>query len=99
MQIRLTVFDQDGKPYIIPAEVVESKFKRHQFAVHKSISLGDNLWTVSHVASGLAAATGGIKETAVAALTGRLKNMKQVELEAIIEKGTAVRLKLISVNL
>jgi hypothetical protein len=97
MQIRLTVYDQDGEPFLIPAEMVESKFKRHEFAVHKSICLGDNLWTVSHVSSGLSAATGGIKETAVAALHARLKNMKLVELDAIIEKGNALRQKLAAV--
>lgn len=94
MQIRLTVFDQDGEPFVIPAEMVASKFKRHEFAVHKSICLGDNLWTVSHVASGLSAATGGIKETAVAALQALLKDIKLAELDAIIEKGNALRQKL-----
>lgn len=94
MQLRLRVFDQDGDPFIIPGEVVASKFKKHQFAVHKSISLGDNLWVVSHVESGLAAATAGTKETTVHAFAERMRDMTLAKLETAIKDGNATRMKL-----
>jgi hypothetical protein len=91
MQIKLRVFDQDGDTYEIPAEVVESPFKGHQFAVHKSISLGDNHWVISHVASGMSVLTAGLKETAVHALSGRLKGMTAARLAEVVAEAIEMR--------
>lgn len=50
ISIELTVYDQNGEKFVVPAELIESRFTQHQFAVHKSLC--DVFWVVSHVESG-----------------------------------------------
>lgn len=95
MFIKLKIIGTDGTLWVVPAELVQTKFsKRHRFAVHKSLSLEDGLWAVTHESTG---ATLGLKPTKQEAIDGAiaaLKNLTVKQFEEKVEQMTAQMPKL-----
>lgn len=50
--IQFHLMDVSGRSWIIPCEIVETKMKFHQFVIHKSLSMQDANWVVSHYQTG-----------------------------------------------
>lgn len=71
------LFDGYGQSWLIPAEVVETKHKKHQFLVHKSLDLDSNDWIVSHQSSSGAVCGENTKERAIESAVNILNGMTQ----------------------
>ncbi len=90
-QILFTLIDADGNRFAVPAQVIETKMAKHRFVVHKSLSLSNDEWTVSHKASGGAAAIGKTKAEAIAAATKRINGMTVKAFEESLTRLLEVR--------
>lgn len=88
-KFQLTLIDPQGQTWVVPAELVDIPIKGHQFVVHKSLALSDDIWVVTHVATGASAAMAGTKLNAIHAARERLKGMSAKRFKEIIEKTQA----------
>lgn len=63
--IMLQVMDAQCRVWTIPAEVIQTRFKGFEFAVHKVLDMDSNLWAVSHCKTASVVAYGANKEAAI----------------------------------
>lgn len=84
--IQLTVFDKDGLRWTIPAELIDTRFQDHQFAVHKSLSTSNNTWVVTHVETGASLAEGQARMTVVNAALEKLSRVSHDQFDKIISQ-------------
>ena len=89
--VRFTLFDHYGQSWLIPAEVVETKHKKHQFLVHKSLNLKTDSWVVSHQATSGAVCSGNIKARTIELAVNILNGMTKTKFEEHLVKIRATR--------
>lgn len=89
--VRFTLLDGYGNSWLIPAEVVETKHKKHQFLAHKSLDLQSDNWVVSHQATSAAVCGENTKERAIELAVNMLNGMTKKRLEENITKIRAKR--------
>lgn len=91
----LQVMDSECRVWTIPAEVIQTKFKGFEFAVHKVLDMDSNLWAVSHCKTASVVAYGADKEVAIAAAHELFKLNSVYTLKRAIEEVSRTRADLI----
>lgn len=71
--------------WVVPCEIVPTKFKSHVFVVHKSLSLEEEGWTVSHEQTYASVGVGKTKGEAIAAAKAALTKVAAVEFQAKVD--------------
>jgi hypothetical protein len=89
--VRFTLFDEIGQSWLIPAQIVETKHKKHQFLVHKSLDLQSDSWMVSHQATSGLVCGENSKERAIELAFNILNGMTLKKFEEHLLKIRAVR--------
>jgi hypothetical protein len=84
--IQLTLFDNEGLCWTIPAELIDTRFQDHQFAVHKSLSTSNNSWVVTHVETGASLAEGQARMSVVNAALEKLSRVSADQFNKIISQ-------------
>ena len=84
--IQLTIFDNDGLCWTIPAEIIDTRFQEHQFAVHKSLSTSNNSWVVTHVETGACLAEGLARMSVINAALEKLSRVSADQFNKIISQ-------------
>ena len=93
--IMLQVMDSLCRVWTIPAEVIQTRFKGFEFAVHKVLDMDSNLWAVSHCKTASVVAYGANKEAAIAAAHELLKVNSVYTIKRAIEEISRTRADLI----
>ncbi len=89
-QIKLKLVDGSGTMWVVPAEIVSTKFRSHRFAVHKSLDLENHLWIVTHEKSSAVVGSG---ESKVAAIEDAINKLAKVSAQEFDEKVQAALMK------
>lgn len=84
--IQLTIYDNEGLCWIIPAEIIETRFQDHQFAVHKSLSTSNNSWVVTHVETGASLAEGQARMSVINSALEKLSRVSSEQFNKIISQ-------------
>ncbi|NDI85126.1 hypothetical protein [Undibacterium crateris] len=92
--ISLNLIDLNGRLWTIPAEVVKTKMKDQNFALHKSLDLYDNAWVVTHVETGAIVYTDNLKNAAVAIAAKKINGMTIKKFNEAVEKIQEIRREL-----
>lgn len=92
--IKLRVADSGGNLWVVPAEMVPTKFRLHQFAVHKSITLDDDRWAVTHIDSSFVVAYGANKQESIDAAKAALSKVKAERFQSMIDDAMAKKPKI-----
>jgi len=85
------LLDAYGRSWTIPAEVVPTKMKKHNFVVHKSLDLSDNAWVVSHYETGAAVCGGDTKEAAIANAIKKINGTTMKKFDDVVAKVRTTR--------
>lgn len=93
--IMLQIMDCECRVWTIPAEVIPTKFKGFEFAVHKVLDMDSNLWAVSHCKTASVVAYGADKDTAIAAAHELFKLNSVCTLKRAIEEVSKTRADLV----
>lgn len=92
MAVKLKLVDSQGTLWVIPGEVLMTKFsKRHRFILHKSISLENDEWVVTHERTSASVGSGRTKQLAIDAAVAALKPLRVAEFEALVEAAVGRR--------
>jgi len=81
--IQYEFVDQGQNVWIVPAEILPTKFK-DAFIVHKSIGLDNDTWTVTHVGSGISFVTSPTKAEAIESATELINALTFEELQSAV---------------
>lgn len=81
--IQYEFVDQGQNVWIVPAEILSTKFK-DAFLLHKSIGLDNDTWTVTHAESGISFVIAPSKAEAIEAATELINAMSWEDLQCAV---------------
>lgn len=82
---KFKLVDTNGQMWVIPCEIVPTKFTSHVFVVHKALSLEEEGWTVSHERTYASVGHGKTKEEAIAAAKAALALVNAKEFQERVD--------------